>query len=305
MPIANAKNLIDQIVKINGIKTFTITGGGEPFIFFNEIIELIRYASKLGLIVECVTNSFWATSERVSEDKLKRLKEAGLFAINLSVDRFHQEFIPIKRVQNAINAAKKVGLKVNIGYIATKNNRVDGIINQLEHIDLSRVKEFKCLPVGRAAKMISGQDFLLSPGVPKGACEIFSTLYVDPAGFVYPCCSPGGLTTPLILGNIKNKLLSEIVEEGRLNPLILTIAIEGPSALAEIIEEEGLGHKLKESYVNICHLCHHLLSDGESVKVIIEKLNRSAFEIIMKKAILEHKGYFRKKVAVGNFLKLP
>lgn len=72
-----------------------------------------------------VTNAFWAYSLKAAEEKLKRLKEAGLHLINISIDKFHQEFVPIQWVRNAIDAAKSLGIEIILGSVITKGDGME------------------------------------------------------------------------------------------------------------------------------------------------------------------------------------
>lgn len=56
----------------------------------------------------------------IAEKKLKRLKKVGLIALTFSFDYFHQEFIPIDGVRNAIIAAISIGFE-NEGPIGLLN----------------------------------------------------------------------------------------------------------------------------------------------------------------------------------------
>ena len=83
--------------------------GGEPFLRFSLLLEMVRTASRLelpGLFVE--TNSFWCTDEGRAERMLLKLKEAGLDGILISANPFMVEHIPFERVERAIKVSRKV-----------------------------------------------------------------------------------------------------------------------------------------------------------------------------------------------------
>ena len=73
-----AKLLIDQVVKA-GFKIM-IFSGGEP-LMRDDIFELISYASKVGLRPVLGTNG-----TLISEKIVKKLKDAGIAAVGISLD---------------------------------------------------------------------------------------------------------------------------------------------------------------------------------------------------------------------------
>ena len=77
------KALLDEIAKA-GFKIM-IFSGGEPFMR-NDIIELVDYASKLGLRPVFGTNGTLITSEIA-----KQLKEAGTMGVGISLDSMDKE----------------------------------------------------------------------------------------------------------------------------------------------------------------------------------------------------------------------
>ena len=72
-------------------------GGGEPFLDFDGLIDLVQTVTNAGIAVEYVeTNAFWATDEHVIEQHLQALLRAGVRALCISLDPFHAEYVPVK-----------------------------------------------------------------------------------------------------------------------------------------------------------------------------------------------------------------
>ena len=60
--------------------------GGEPFLNYKLLLELTKIAYKLNIPLPFVeTNCFWAKDSRTAQEKLKKLKEAGLAGILISI----------------------------------------------------------------------------------------------------------------------------------------------------------------------------------------------------------------------------
>lgn len=86
--------------------------GGEPTLHPN-VVEIVRYANKLGLVTAMTTNG------TASKDMITRLKRAGLFVLSVSFDHWDDEISEkirrhkdIKRKQEStIKHCKEVGLR--------------------------------------------------------------------------------------------------------------------------------------------------------------------------------------------------
>ncbi|OHB80385.1 MAG: hypothetical protein A2Z25_17055 [Planctomycetes bacterium RBG_16_55_9] len=77
--------------------------GGEAFLYWDHLQEVLRRAQgeKLGKVDLIETNGFWATSERIIRERLKRLDELGTVRLKISTDPFHQEYVdtePLRRL---------------------------------------------------------------------------------------------------------------------------------------------------------------------------------------------------------------
>ena len=92
------QEIIKQAALMPDIKTVGFSGG-EVFLQFNILANMIKYASSLGLRTTCTTNGFWATSYDVALEKLTTLKKNGLTKLGLSMDYYHQEFINIQNLK--------------------------------------------------------------------------------------------------------------------------------------------------------------------------------------------------------------
>ncbi len=83
--------------------------GGEPFLNFNLLLKLVRMANNLkipSIFVE--TNCFWCVNDEVTEEKLQKLREAGLNGILISANPFVVEQVPFERIERAIKISKRI-----------------------------------------------------------------------------------------------------------------------------------------------------------------------------------------------------
>ena len=83
--------------------------GGEPFLNYRLLLELVELSRKTGLPGTFVeTNCFWAKDDNVTEEKLSSLKLAGLGGILISVNPFTVESIPFERIDRAVRIGHRI-----------------------------------------------------------------------------------------------------------------------------------------------------------------------------------------------------
>ena len=210
---------IDEAAKL-GAEWISFTGG-EPFLEQTLLKKLLAHATILGLKTEAVTNGYWAQTPETAETILRELKGLGLDALNISIDDFHQEFIPIADLRNAYKAALGLGIKVIIMTTTAKGSKItpqtipellgDKKIQVIGgapiHNPNALLIETPITPAGRGAE-ITEHDYTLYTEVKCG--EALRDIGVDPDGNVHPCCGP--LAAKKTLGNINESSLQSILE---------------------------------------------------------------------------------------------
>ena len=97
-----------------------------------------------------------------------------------------------------------------------------------------------------------------------------------PSGNVYLCDNSAfrvrDKTNPMVLGNAFKTPLSDILQRAKEDPLLSAMTSGGFSRLLNVVRSAGLGHKLKEAYVQPCDLCVHLLEIRGIERSIAESL---------------------------------
>jgi hypothetical protein len=83
--------------------------GGEPFLNFDLLLRTANILDQIGLPSTFVeTNAFWCKNDKITEDKLMQLKQAGLKGIMTSVNPFVLEYVPFKNTERVASLGKKV-----------------------------------------------------------------------------------------------------------------------------------------------------------------------------------------------------
>jgi MoaA/NifB/PqqE/SkfB family radical SAM enzyme len=258
--------------------------GGEPFLFLPVITQVMAAASALGVSASITTNCFWAVSEQQALSLLRPLKKAGLTSLNLSTSQFHLEFIPAGRIVTAARAATQIGLSVRINCIRTESFSAAAYRSLLAGIPESCEFVFiPCIPTGRAHDLVSIQELSRQNRIPQGCCrQHFTKLAVTTEGDVYPCCSPGGFTEPLKLGNLREDDLAMIVDRAQTSSLHQVLDTVGPSFFVAFIKNRLGPLALSQPFVDQCHLCNQIMSNPAMrsiVYAVVEQLDRERKEM--------------------------
>jgi hypothetical protein len=242
--------------------------GGEPFLFYDILKEIVQNAAKLGIPkVGVITNAYWATDLKTAKQALSELMDAGINRITVSIDAFHQEYIPLERAKTAIITASDLRFEkvwVDSYYInpITPSNSYD--LKTIQTIDSLRDihgVEFSGYPVGLAGRAADQlvDEVKMSKRTPSGKCTFPfwlggdlknpNVIEIDYEGNVTLC--PG-----LCIGNAKETSLLDVLESYnyRTHPIIQILAEDGPIGLLNLVNSKGL--KTSESFANECHLCY-------------------------------------------------
>jgi hypothetical protein len=245
MPLALAIKGVQQAHDLGTVREIYLEGG-EPFLHFPIMVEVIRHAAGLGLETGIVTNGYFATTVEDAEVWLKPLQEAGLTSLSVSDDTFHsdpsQGETPAART---VAACRRLGIAVGTICIAP----AQGIPDDKQKGDpiVGGDVRFR----GRAA------DKLVNDELPRRSWDSFrecpdedfeeiGRLHLDPFGYLYPCQG-------VVVGNLAKDTLTSVVRDYRASahPIIGPLIAGGP---AELVRHYDL--PLREKYVDACHLCY-------------------------------------------------
>ena len=256
MTRGQAEDIIDQAWSI-GARWVSFTGG-EPFIEYSLLLGLIEYASGKGLYTEAVTNSGWAEDQRLAADKLRPLADAGITAINMSVDDFHQEHVPLDRVRHCFEAAKALNIKPVFMVAAKPGGRItaeslprlmgdSGIQVPGEprlRSPSALAAETPFTPVGRGAEL----TWTHVAAAQSLQCEsVLTDIGVKPDGDVLPCCGPLGCRSDAVIGNLGEDTLRDVLSRAWGDPRFTKIRA---------------GFESGSGFAGRCHACYRLFGEG-------------------------------------------
>jgi radical SAM protein with 4Fe4S-binding SPASM domain len=150
-----SKNLIDQICEVS--KPLLVLSGGEPLLR-PDIYELVRYGASKGLKMGLGSNG-----SLIDTDAAKKLKEAGIETVSISLDSHipeqHDKFRGIQgsweKAVNAIKVLRKNGVLVQVNTTVTQQNysQIDEIMSLVEKLGVENFHLFFLVPTGRGVKI--------------------------------------------------------------------------------------------------------------------------------------------------------
>lgn len=284
MNLDDALNWVAQAAQYRGdhVRVLSLTGG-EPFYNLENLQRISDYAATHGMYVSAVTNAYWASSVEEAVRVLRQLPTLKM--ISVSADTYHQVYIPFDRVKNTVAAAQECGRLCTVA-VCTENEEDPGYQQILEDVYEVIPPEYVftslTFAAGRALKRLDSSRYPLTTEVPISACAAANSPIILPDGRVIACIGPVvdlQSTHPLVLGNLKERELSDILDEAELNPILHAIRVWGPRKLIQLASEAGLSEHLPTQYItnSMCNACYSLMSDPNIVEFLTRLADDSAF----------------------------
>jgi len=263
LPVEDAKEYLRELKQLGCTGPSFHFAGGEPFYNYKHLIDCFKAAEEEGMLPlgKLETNAFWCTNDELVRERLTEIKRFGIVELLVSSDVFHQEFVPIQRVQRAVQIGREVlGEKsVRVRFWEFFQNPID----VMKLTEEQKVQVFRDELTQRPERIVGRAAKALSHLVKKHPIETFAGsgcagpilqsrhIHIDPYGNVFPSGCAG-----LILGNAKKRKLSKIYEtfEYHKHPIFKTLVEHGPVPLLEEAIQYGFEDD-KEGYSTKCHLC--------------------------------------------------
>ncbi|MBN1555573.1 MAG: hypothetical protein JXA11_12580 [Phycisphaerae bacterium] len=243
--------------------------GGEPFLDWQRLIDILHAAAGEGLHAESVeTNGGWAIDDAIIRDRLAALDAAGMEKLAISADPFHQAFIPIERVRRLAATTEEVlgpdrvrvrwrdWLDTGVDIQTLSPQERDTVFTEWIAAGRDRIN-------GRAAEVLSHMLPLKSPETFAGqtcreALPRSRHVHIGPEGIVTP-----GVCAGLSIGRVVapwedsvRNLWNEFRENFADRPILGRLVEKGPTALLPLAQEQGLAvPQLEHGFASKCHLC--------------------------------------------------
>ncbi len=267
MELTRAKEILADMAKAQvGAISFT---AGEPFLYFNELTELISLCRELNIYTRIVSNCFWAKTSDQAKEYISTLKQCGLSQLRISSSRWHQQHVPHTNILHAAEACQYISLDYFISFVTDFSQEDDA------HEEFLRKNSLKFFPEpliysGRAMHF---QPKPLFTDYQENRCEM--NPYLAPDLNVYACCDAGNhfnTTKVFYLGNLKENSIDQLFYKSENDPLFYCIRNLGISTIASF---SGLKARDIVTYRK-CELCEKLFNSPES----LAKLKKAAQTVL-------------------------
>jgi Radical SAM superfamily/4Fe-4S single cluster domain len=302
------QRILDEVDAL-GLRNLVVFTGGEPLLLGEDLFRAIQYATSHKFLTRVVTNAYWATSPEKARAMLSRLQTSGLTEINFSCDDFHQEFIPLERVQWANEAAAELGMPALLAVKGLKNTVIG--IESLEKsfgVKLSMYCRGKqnpknnvasfgvTVPVGPHSEDLPENELLFSPEEHcTGPCSsALDKIVITPRGELAICCGIGSDDFPeSVIGSLHEKPLGKLLDEANNDLIVNWLALEGPYGIKRYLEERFPALRFNQRYVNLCHLCHDIFTRHDVRAALTESATHKIPSLSLGRAWLEaHRSEF-------------
>ena len=262
MPVETALEAWRSLVELAGPQANLHITGGEPFLEFDHLVNILDEARRRGLpaLNSLETNGSWAVSESETRRRLAVLKSMDLQELKISYDPFHAEFVEhetivnLERLAGEVLGPQRVRVKWR-KYLDAPVPYDRCLPADQKEFCREILREDRCRFTGRAAIRI---DPLLAER-PLGEFTRFTCrnailgargVHIDPFGNVF-----SGQCSGIIAGNLNSVSLEQLwrtFDPPRL-PFWGTLFRRGPAGLIE--EAAARGYPEDRRYASKCHLC--------------------------------------------------
>jgi MoaA/NifB/PqqE/SkfB family radical SAM enzyme len=259
MELAKAKEIIQDMASA-GVTGISFTAG-EPFLYFDDLLELVDLCRQHSIYTRIVTNSFWAATADLSRQRLELLKQSGLCQLRLSYSRWHQEHVPRANILHAAQGCLHAG----IGYFVSFVTDFSAEDDEYEHFLREHGLRFFPEPVIYAGRADTFGRSSLQTDYQDNRCAM--NPYLAPDLNLYACCDAGShfrTTNFFLLGNLTTHTIDELLIKSERDPLYNCIRSMGITPLASFA-----GFKAREIITHRkCELCKKLFDEPETLKIL-------------------------------------
>ncbi len=240
-------------------------GGGEPFLRPDALLAVLDAARAEDVAIEYVeTNSSWFTDEAAAMPLLRELRQRGCNRLLVSMDPFHNGFVPFRKVKGVMAACKRAGVEV-FPWQMEFYDEVNGLDDSRTH-DLAEytaaygpdyvpglLRRYRLTPGGRMldtfrpflAKRPAAAVLAAAPDACPNLAEAHH-FHLDLAGHYVP---PGCIGLAVALDDLGAPLTPERY------PTYTLLHRNGLRGLHSLAAAQGFVPARPDGYVSHCELC--------------------------------------------------
>jgi len=240
LTLEQIEEILDQ-AKEAGVTSIYFEGG-EPFLYYAILKQAVHMATDRNFSVGIVSNAYWANTVSDAVEWLRPFV-GRVSDLSVSSDLYHCDDCLGERPQNAIVAAKWLGISTGMISVAQPDEESKESHGQLE--DDSEIM-YRGRAVEKFASRAPSHPWERFDSCPHEDLVDPGRVHLDPLGNVHMCQG-------ISIGNVFEKPLKQICEEYDVDshPICGLIHSGGPAAL---VTEYNLEHA--SLYADACHLCY-------------------------------------------------
>ncbi len=304
---------IDQIVKNYNTKLIVFTGG-ESTLLGEDLIRAIRYCTLNFLRTRLVTNAHWATSLERAKRYIEKFRSVGLCELDISVDDYHEPFVPLENIRNVWQASKGAGFdsvvlanshgkndKITPSFIqeflgeeihvSPPNSRAYGKEDEIktQNKTIYQIYENTLQKSGRAETLDKSKFDVFANRETLSCCCTWavSDPVLSPMGHIWACCGIPADNNPILdLGDANKEKVKTIFNRASKNVFLNAIYYLGPLWLCKFVEEHSKIRFSKE-LCGVCEICSALTNNKKAIQVLHD--NEKAIAAIVRTKKLEKK----------------
>jgi hypothetical protein len=267
MELPTAKAIIRDLAAA-GVSGISFTAG-EPFIFFDDLLELITLCREHKIYSRIVTNCSWAVSPKKARQHLSALKLCGLSQLRMSYSRWHQQHVARQNIVNAAHECTASGIDYFISFVTDFSAEDDIYEDFLRRSQLKFFPE----PVIYAGRADAFDRPAIHTDYQENRCAM--NPYLAPDLNMYACCDAGShfnTTDFFLLGNLRDHGVAQLFEKLETYPLFNCIRSQGITSIASFA-----GFKARDIVAyRKCELCEKIFN---SPKMLEKMINASEYEL--------------------------
>jgi MoaA/NifB/PqqE/SkfB family radical SAM enzyme len=265
MDVDTAIEAWQALVRLAGPSAKIHLTGGEPFLYFERLAQIIEQAQRQNLkgLEYIETNASWADNKKEIRERLKFLDANGLEKLKISWDVFHAEFIDLDKVLRLKEVAEEVlgpdRVLIRWQRYLQEPVRIRGLkIEEKKELYCQALRQDSCRFTGRAAFQLAQLvanlpvESLLGKNCKS---EILGAkgVHIDPYGNVF-----SGQCSGIAVGNVRQMPLDEIWRQFDPTQALFwqTLADSGPLGFFQ--QAMASGYVPLAKYASKCHFCTHL-----------------------------------------------
>lgn len=259
------KRYIDEAADMGTVELICFTGG-ECMLYPELIKEAASYAkTRYGLPSSLVSNGFWAADFGRGSELMQELKEAGLSTVRISADNYHQEFVPVSSVKNAISILAELGMLSEVTIMDTKSRaNIKSMLARLrpEIYFAPKVTYYTLHLPGIVKDKMPCEELEMPVMWDAAYCMDSGSVQLYTDGYMYNCCSQFSFEIPhMRVGKIGETTLAQALNKINRDPILDLLRRDSVTWFARKAKESG--YPVRERYTTSCELCRDILCNEE------------------------------------------